>query len=66
MRPKIVEMSRRALLPYLLISANAWVFQEESVSDMHNRDNLMEPIQMQLCRKQQSFSDFFATFLKSS
>ena len=36
MRPNIVEMSRTALLPYLLISANAWVFQEESVSDMQN------------------------------
>ena len=33
---------------------------------LFNRDNLMEPIQMQLSRKQQSFSDFFAAFLKSS
>ena len=31
-----------------------------------NRDNLMEPIQMQLSRKQKSFSGFFCAFLKSS
>ena len=31
-----------------------------------NRDNLMEPIQMQLSRKQKSFSEFFCAFLKSS
>ena len=29
-----------------------------------NRDNLMEPIQMQLSRKQKTFSEFFANFLK--
>ena len=31
-----------------------------------NRDNLTQPIKMQLSRKQKSFSDFFSTFLKSS
>ena len=31
-----------------------------------NRDNLTQPIQMQLSRKQKSFSDFFSAFLKSS
>ena len=31
-----------------------------------NRHNLMEPIQMQLCRKVKTFSDFFAAFLKAS
>ena len=31
-----------------------------------NRDNLTQPIQMQLSRKQKSFSDFFAAVLKSS
>ena len=31
-----------------------------------NRDNLTQPIQIQLCRKQKTFSDFFAAFLKSS
>ena len=31
-----------------------------------NRDNLTQPIQMQLSRKQKSFSDFFPAFLKPS
>ena len=31
-----------------------------------NRDNLTQPIQMQLSRKQKTFSEFFAAFLKSS
>ena len=31
-----------------------------------NRDNLTEPIQMQLSRKQKTFSEFFSAFLKSS
>ena len=31
-----------------------------------NRDNLTQPIQMQLSRKQKNFSNFFSTFLKSS
>ena len=31
-----------------------------------NRHNLMEPIQMQLCRKVKTFSDFVAAFLKAS
>ena len=31
-----------------------------------NRDNLTQPIQMQLSRKQKSFSDFLAAFLQSS
>ena len=31
-----------------------------------NRHNLMEPIQMQLSRNQKTFSDFFASFLKSN
>ena len=30
-----------------------------------NRDNLAEPIQMQLSQKQKSFSEFFFAFLKS-
>ena len=30
------------------------------------RDNLTQPIQMQLSRKQKSFSDFFSAFLKSN
>ena len=31
-----------------------------------NRDNLMQPIQMQLSRKEKSFSNFFSIFLKST
>ena len=31
-----------------------------------NRDNLTEPIQMQLSGKQKTFSQFFSAFLKSS
>ena len=31
-----------------------------------NRDNLTQPIQMQLSRKEKTFSEFFAAFLKSS
>ena len=31
-----------------------------------NRDNLTEPVQMQLSRKQKTFSEFFSAFLKSS
>ena len=31
-----------------------------------NRDNLTQPIQMQLSRKQKTFSEFFCAFLKST
>ena len=31
-----------------------------------NRDNLTEPIQMQLCRKQKTVSQFFSAFSESS
>ena len=31
-----------------------------------NRDNLKQPIQMQVSRKQKTFSQFFSAFLKSS
>ena len=33
---------------------------------LFNRDNLTQPIQMQVSRKQKTFSEFFAAFLKSS
>ena len=33
---------------------------------LFNRDNLTQPIQMQLSRKQKTFSGFFCAFLKSS
>ena len=38
------------------------------VDDKHyllNRDNLTQPIQMQLYQKQKTFSEFFFAFLKS-
>ena len=33
---------------------------------LFNRDNLTQPIQMQLSRKQKTFSEFFCAFLKST
>ena len=33
---------------------------------LFNRDNLMQPIQMQVSRKQKTFSEFFSVFLKAS
>ena len=33
---------------------------------LFNRDNLKQPIQIQVSRKQKTFSEFFAAFLKSS
>ena len=39
-----------------------------TVDDKHyllNRDNLTQPIQMQLYQKQKTFSEFFFAFLKS-
>ena len=39
-----------------------------TVNDKHyllNRDNLPQPIQMQLSEKQKTFSEFFFAFLKS-
>ena len=39
-----------------------------TVNDKHyvlNRDNLPQPIQMQLSQKQKTFSEFFLDFLKS-
>ena len=38
----------------------------DSKCSLLNRDNLTKPIQLQLYRKQKTFSDFFAAFLKSS
>ena len=38
----------------------------DSKYSLLNRDNLTEPIQMQLSRKQKTFSEFFSAFLKSS
>ena len=38
----------------------------DSKYSLLNRDNLTEPIQMQLSRKQKAFSELFSAFLKSS
>ena len=38
------------------------------VNDKHylvNRENLPQPIQMELCQKEKTFSQFFSAFLKS-
>ena len=43
-------------------------FNTVAVDEKHyllNRDNLTEPIQMQLSEKQKKFSKFFGAFLKS-
>ena len=54
----------------LLIFRNLRLFVNTMTADnkysLLNRDNLMQPIQMQLYRKQKTFSDFFSAFLKSS
>ena len=34
-------------------------------SSVFNRDQLAQPIQMKLCQKQKTFSEFFFGFLKS-
>ena len=43
-------------------------FNTLTVDDKHyllNRDNLTQPIQMQLSKKEKTFSEFFFAFLKS-
>ena len=71
-----------ALLPYLLINVKTfkksllvtWKISRLLANTMSadgkysllNRDNLTQPIKMQLSRKKKSFSHFFFRFLKSS
>ena len=54
----------------LVISKISRLFINTLIADfkysLFNRDNLMQPIQMQLSRKQKTFSQFFCAFLKSS
>ena len=54
----------------LVICKFSWLFINTLSADgkysLFNRDNLTEPIQMQVSRKQKTFSEFFAAFLKSS
>ena len=45
------------------------VFNALTARDKHsfrNRDNLMQPIQMRVSQKQETFSEFFFAFLKST
>ena len=42
------------------------ILTADSKYSLLNRDNLTQPIQMQVSRKQKTFSQFFAAFLKSS
>ena len=56
---------------YLLVIWKIWRLCPNTLStdvkySLLNSDNLMQPIQNQLSRKQKSFSDFFSPFLKSS
>ena len=52
-----------------MIQKILWLFGNTlTVDDKHyllNRDNLTEPIQMQLSKKQKKFSEIFFEFLKS-
>ena len=41
------------------------IFTADGKHYLLNRDNLTEPIQMQLSQKQKTFSEFFFAFLKS-
>ena len=41
------------------------LFSADDKSSLLNRDNLRQPIQIQLFEKQQTFSEFVAAFLKS-
>ena len=55
----------------LLVMCKIWRLFIKTVSadgkySLFNRDNLTQPIQMQLSRKQKTFSEFFSAFLKSS
>ena len=67
-----------ALLSYLLITAENFVFEKVASGDMLNvntftsddkysllnRDNLTKPIQMQLPQKQKTFFQFVSAILK--
>ena len=41
------------------------IFTADEKHYLLNRDNLTQPIQMQLSQKQKTFSEFFFAFLKS-
>ena len=55
----------------LLVICKIWRLFPNTLSadgkySLLNRDNLTQPIQMQLSRKQKTFSEFFSAFLKAS
>ena len=54
------------LLTYQILGLLVNTLPTDEKYPVLNRDNLTIPIQMQLSRKQKTFSQFFAAFLKSS
>ena len=60
-----------SLKKFLLVIWKIWRLFLNTLSadgkySLLNKDNLMQPIQMQVSRKQKTFSEFFSAFLKSS
>ena len=53
----VISKIQRLFINTMSVDGNYWVF---------NEDNLTQPIQMQLSRKQKTFSEFFSPFFKSS
>ena len=63
---KAVALKKKALLvthKILRMFVNTLTVDEKHY--LLNRDNLTQPIQMQLYQKQKTFSEFFFAFLKS-
>ena len=56
-------MSALVIYKLLRLFANTLTVDEKDY--LLNRDNLTQPIQMQLYQKQKTFSEFFFAFLKS-
>ena len=56
-------MSALVIYKLLRLFANTLTVDEKHY--LLNRDNLTQPIQMQLYQKQKTFSEFFFAFLKS-
>ena len=60
---KWVETSHLVIHIFLTLFVNTLTVNEKYYP--FNRDNLTQPIQMQLSQKQKPFFDFFLAFLKS-
>ena len=56
MSPLVIQKIIRLFLNILTVNDKQYLL---------NKDNLMQPIQMQLSQKQKTFSEFFFAFLKS-